>query len=101
MKASTLKSGITYREILIFLISSLAIVLFLFYIDEGYYSFDWIKEPLALVVLLIYFLPAFLCQLFIHTILLKINIPTGRTVLSVIIGIILGIGLVVSVFYLL
>lgn len=99
MKITTLKSGITYREILIFLISSLAMVLLLFYVDEGYYSFDWIKEPFALVVVLIYFLPAFLCQILLHVLLWKVKDLVVRTVLSTFFGIVTGITLVISAFY--
>jgi len=101
MKIATLKSGITHREILIFLISSLAIVLFLFYIDEGYYSFDWIKEPFALVVLLIYLVPIFLCQILLHVLLWKVKDSVVRTVLSTFFGIVTGVVLVIFTFYIL
>ncbi len=43
--------------ILIFLFT-ISIVLFLFYIDEGYYSFSWMQDPGAWIVFFIY------CNLF-------------------------------------
>jgi hypothetical protein len=44
------------------LIISALLTLFLFYIDEGYYSFRWMLEPGAWIVFGIYTLLFFTCQ---------------------------------------
>ncbi|NOU59139.1 hypothetical protein [Marinifilum caeruleilacunae] len=99
MKTENISTGINLRVILIFLITSISVLFFLFYIDEGYYSIAWMREPFAYIVFMIYLIPTFLCQLLIYIVLLRVNIATGRTVLSIILGLFLGISLVVSAFY--
>lgn len=35
-------------------IASISIVMFLFYLDEGFYNFNWMKEPGAWIVFFLY-----------------------------------------------
>lgn len=59
-------------------ISSLIIVMFLGYIDEGYYDFRWMKDPGNWFVLGIYFIILFAFQLLIFELLLKRLLPKSK-----------------------
>lgn len=56
------------------LISAIFIVMFLFFIDEGYYDFRWMKEPGNWVVFVVYMLIFFPVQWGIsHFVFHKLN----------------------------
>lgn len=42
------------KKYLIILLNAIVITLFLFYIDEGYYNFNWMKEKGAWLIFSIY-----------------------------------------------
>ena len=47
------------KELLFPLLSALFITLFLFYIDEGYYNFNWMLKASNWAAFIIYFVPLF------------------------------------------
>jgi len=53
------------------LVSSIAVTLFLFYIDEGYYSFKWMKSAGAWMVFCIYAFVFFAIQTIIYHLLTR------------------------------
>lgn len=68
--------------ILVPLITSSLLTTFLFYIDEGYYSFAWMLEPGAWVVFTIYVFIFFSVQVFLFGFFYNVlpNIFKGRFV---------------------
>jgi putative effector of murein hydrolase len=85
--------------ILAMVISTLLITLFLFYIDEGYYDFRWMNEPGNWLAFLIYATVIFLGQLLFFKVLFRNYQGGAKTILSIICGSILGIFLLVMIFY--
>lgn len=85
------------NELFILGTSALLITLFLFFIDEGNYNFNWIEEPFVLVIFGIYAIPIFLGQLFIYKVFLKNSKSTKKIVLSIFGGSIIGITATVSI----
>lgn len=79
--------------------SAILITLFLFFIDEGYYDFRWMAHPGNWVAFLIYFLPIFLCQWLIFTLVLRKYSGAGKTAMSIILGAIIAVTLVVKVVF--
>ena len=53
------------------LISSLAVVLFLFFIDEGYYNFNWMADLGNWVAFVIYFTTILLAQVALRALLFR------------------------------
>lgn len=98
MTASILKRNNTH--LMVFLASTLVLNAFLFFIDEGYYNFEWMSDPFAWGIFTVYAIPVFGAQLLIYSLF---PIKTGKTikyVTSILIGSIIGITLTVSGFYL-
>jgi len=84
----------------VFIISTCITVLFLFFIDEGNYSFQGFKEPVHWLVFLIYTVPTILAQLLIYKLLTRINLESGKLLFSTIFGLLIGVTGVISLFYL-
>ena len=74
----------------VFLLSAVAFTFFLCYIDEGYYDLRWMKDWGNWIAFALYVAVLFLAQKGIHY-LLKQLFNSSKTVLSVVLG--LGIGL--------
>ena len=55
----------------LFLITSIVLVLFLFFIDEGYYNFNWMKSFGSWIVFTIYAVVLFFGQYLTHSIIKK------------------------------
>ncbi|MBW1295066.1 hypothetical protein [Aquimarina litoralis] len=85
------------KELYVLGFSSILITLFLFFIDEGSYSFQWTEEPLVLIVFAIYAISIFLSQLLISKVFLKNSRSSKKIVLSILIGSVMGIGCTVSI----
>ena len=81
------------------IISTLLITLFLFYIDEGYYDFRWMKEPGNWLAFVLYITAIFLSQVLFFKLLFRNYQGASKTTLSIICGSVLGILLLVLVFY--
>ncbi|MDX2196546.1 MAG: hypothetical protein NW207_09020 [Cytophagales bacterium] len=81
-----------------YIINTLLVTLFLFYIDEGYYNFKWMKNPLTWIGYFIYCLAIFSGQLLASDLLLKKYSGLAKILASIIIGTFLGIGLLYAPF---
>ena len=89
------------KDYLILAINAMAITLFLFFIDEGYYNFNWAQEPFAWVIFLMYVVPICICQVLVYTFLLQTFQRVKRIVLASILGTIFGLLITISSLYLL
>lgn len=85
-------------KVWIFLTSSILLTLFLFFIDEGNYSFNWAKNYFSLIMVVIYALPMFLAQWLFYKFLPKNLSKTEKYLFSIPIGLIVGVCLVITVF---
>jgi hypothetical protein len=72
-------------------INALVITLFLFFIDEGYYSFSWMKDPGAWIVFLVYALVIYAAQLLIYKLVLRRYSSSLKIVWSILAGTTLGL----------
>jgi len=93
MKKYMLTNQSTIISVLFPFVSSIVATLFLFYIDEGLYSFVWIKEAGAWIVFCIYVLIFFTLQVGISAFLLKNKFSYLKGVLIALFSIVLGLGL--------
>jgi len=74
----------------VFFISSLLIVGYLFYIDEGNYNFDWLTHGGSLLIYLLYVLVVFAGQVVVSEVFLKSAKSFGRFIWSILLGPFLG-----------
>ena len=81
------------------LISSILVTLFLFFIDEGLYSFQWTKDLGTWIAFGIYAGAMFVGQLLIASILFRKFEHQKRAWLSLLIGMPLTLTLVLALFY--
>ncbi len=81
------------------LISSLLITLFLFFIDEGYYNFDWMFSTFNWVPFFIYAFCIFTAQVFVSVILLKKYTGKGKGIISVVLGTFLALVFLVGIVF--
>lgn len=89
------------KDYLILLANAMAITLFLFFIDEGYYNFNWAREPFAWVIFLIYTVPIFICQFLVYTFLLQTFSRGRKIALATVLGSVFGLLITISSLYLL
>lgn len=87
------------KELLILMTSSILITLFLFFIDEGNYNFNWATEPFVWIVFLIYAVPIFLGQLAMSKIVLKKISRIHKIILSILIGSVIGISFTIGILF--
>lgn len=83
------------KQAYVLLASSVIITLFLFYIDEGFYNFKWMLQLSNWIAFVIYFIPIFFFQLLVLKFIGKIFSSQIATILSLIIGAIIGLILVI------
>ena len=86
------------KKLLILLLSSSVLTSFLFYVDEGMYTFEWVKNMGSWIVFCIYLIPIFLGQVIVHEMLLRRYRIGGKLLLSFLLGSALGILTVVGMF---
>jgi 4-hydroxybenzoate polyprenyltransferase len=98
MQTNTLTKTTYKNEWLLFLMSAIVIVLFLFYIDEGNYSLKGFTNPGHIIVFFIYVIPTFLAQVFVFKLLTKFKIESGKLLFSIVCGLFLGIAAVIVCF---
>ncbi len=67
---------------IILIITTLLVTNFLFYIDEGYYDFRWMRDAGNWIVFLIYLLPMLLVQLIVFEVVYKFYRLPGRVLIS-------------------
>lgn len=83
----------------IYLFTSVIVTLFLFYIDEGYYSFQWMISAGNWIVFVIYVSIFLVTQLGFNLLSDKILSSQTRRALSLLIGIPIGMIFLILVFY--
>lgn len=101
MSEHSLNPTVNKKAVFTSLLYSCLIILFLFYIDEGYYNFQWMKQTGNWIVFGLYLAIFSLGQLITHRLILKPYKGGHKTTLTSVIGIPLGFGLILLVFYLL
>lgn len=84
------------KQELVLLASSIALTLFLFYIDEGYYNFRWMLTLSNWFAFIIYVIPIFGFQLLVLKLIGKKISTQTSSLLSAIIGSLLGLILVIT-----
>jgi len=93
MKIEILSRQSTLIAVLFPLLSSIIITLFLFYIDEGLYSFAWMKQAAAWIVFGIYTLIFFTLQIGIGAFVFKTRFSFLKGFLIALLSVILGLSL--------
>ncbi len=83
------------KQIIILLTASLSITLFLFFIDEGYYNFNWVNNAGNWIAFFIYFTVIFAFQVLFSNIFLKKLKPVLNLVLSIIGGTIISLSFLI------
>lgn len=91
MNIKILSRQSAFIAVLFPLISSILITLFLFYIDEGLYSFAWMKDTTAWVVFSIYTLIFFTLQIGIGAFVFKTHFSFLKGFLIALVSVILGL----------
>lgn len=86
-------------ESILFVISSAFLITFLFYIDEGNNSFSVFKGAFAWIIFLIYFIPTLAGQFLVSKLLSTVDNGSGKTLISMFLGALIGVITVVSLFY--
>ena len=78
---------------------SVVFTMFLFFIDEGYYNFNWMQDPGNWAVFPFYAIPILLFGLFIHYVVLMKYKGSAKIALSLFLGSIAGIIFTVFVIF--
>lgn len=86
------------KEHYIYSIVAVLTTTFLCFIDEGAYNFEWAKEPGNWFAFSIYATGIFLGQLFVSKVFFRKLDGLERVSLAVLIGTILGIAAIISMF---
>lgn len=81
----------------VFAVSSILITLFLFFIDEGYYNFNWMANIGNWIAFLIYVVPVFLFQLLIYAVALRRYPGRGKIWMSIVFGTAMALMLVIGI----
>jgi hypothetical protein len=86
MLSKSVKTLLSNRDSLIYLLNAFVITQFLFFIDEGYYDFRWMSSLGNWIVFFIYLLAILLFEILIHFLLVRtLGSPVSR-VLSALLG---------------
>lgn len=80
------------------LFTTTIVILFLFFIDEGYYNFNWMLNWGSWVVFLIYLIVLFPVQLLISAFMFKKYVGWKKILLVSLVGIPLGYLLILGIF---
>ena len=83
----------------LFTLFAVILILLLFYIDEGNYHFEGFKAPLHWLIFLVYLIPTIITQVMIYRLLNKVNLQSGKLLISIVCGLLFGItGVIYAVF---
>lgn len=74
------------KDVLTLIISAVGITFFIFFIDEGYYNFNWMKNIGNWIMFIPYSGTIFLSQLFFYKIILRGYNKKGKVAISSISG---------------
>ena len=83
----------------IYLLTSLIVTLFLFYIDEGYYNFKWMANVGAWIIFVIYVAIFLLTQLGFNFLTARFLSSQVRRTLSLLVGVPVGVIFLILIFY--
>jgi hypothetical protein len=98
MTTATLPAKTKTNEALILLVSAIAIAFALFFIDEGYYDFRWMKNPGNWIAFTAYVLMLFVGQLVVLKLFLRAYKGFGRLPISIVGGTVLVLTIVFTAF---
>ena len=84
------------KQAYILLASSVIITLFLFYIDEGYYNFNWMLKASNWAAFIIYFVPLFGIPFLLIQFLKKYLTINTNYILSITLGSVVALFIVIS-----
>lgn len=87
------------KAILISSLNSILVILFLFYIDEGYYNFNWMQHLGNWIAFGFYLIAFSTGQLLCHQLILARYKGSNKITLTSVIGIPLGFGIIVTLFH--
>ncbi|MFC7358201.1 hypothetical protein ACFQO1_10905 [Jejudonia soesokkakensis] len=87
------------KNLLSLLASAIVFALLLGFIDEGYYNFNFLKDPGSIIALLIYGTFIFLCQYLVYGLFFKKAHFKGKLLVSIFFGIMLGLVLALLFFF--
>jgi len=101
MESNTLTISKTSNSFLINCIVALVVTTILFFIDDGYYNFNfnWTLHLLNWVFFVIYIVSIFLGQTLTEKFILKKYSGKNKTILTSLIGVPLGIALLFIIYY--
>lgn len=68
------------------LVSSLMITTVLFYLDEGYYNFNWMGNPGNWMMFILYSGIFFSCQVLVSKFIFKRHLGMNNTISSILVG---------------
>ncbi|MFY0644927.1 MAG: hypothetical protein JXR19_10715 [Bacteroidia bacterium] len=86
-------------EVWLLAAATLVITLFLFFIDEGYYNFHWMRSVGNWIAFLIYFTLIFFFQLLISQVVLRNFHGKGKAVISIVLGTTIALLLAIGVIF--
>ncbi len=84
------------KDFWVLLLSAILITALLFFIDEGYYNFDWILSAGAWLVFIMYVIPIFAIQLALNFWVFKKIKGLKRMGLSLVFGTIVGLIFIIT-----
>lgn len=84
-----------------YLLTSVGLTFILFFIDEGYYNFNWMTDAGNWLMFVVYAGGIFLLQTIADQLLFKKLTTQLRVALSVLLGLPLGVSVVIGFIYLL
>jgi hypothetical protein len=96
MTTLTYKHSISLLSLISYIVISVAIPSFLLYLDEGRCNFEWVKDPYGLKFCATFVIFIFLGLLVSHYFFFKAHFGLTKIALTLIIGVPLGIGVLVS-----
>ena len=99
MESNTLTISKTSNSFLINCIVALVVTTILFFIDDGYYNFNWTLHLSNWVFFVIYMVSIFLAQTLTEKFILKKYSGKNKTILTSLIGVPLGIALLFIIYY--
>jgi len=99
MNTISLESFLAKNKVLLFAFCAILFTQFLFFIDEGYYDFRWMKSIGNWIVFPVYTVPIFLCQLGFSWLIRRITASFWGTIASVVLGSIVGTVIVANLIF--
>jgi hypothetical protein len=93
-----MKTSKSIFEHIVYAFVALVCMAYLFYLDEGFFNWNWMKEPLHWFLLVVYAVPLFLLQEFSSSLLSKKLQGVSKIMVAVFFGGSLGLLMAVILF---